>query len=103
MNAEQMRSTLAAFAQAFEYAGCRSSGDQLRRFGQLFEQAGQITVSKMIEKIERNWALSERDARHPAELWKTLQNVRNCLACAGAKAQAADFDRLYLLFRGAPD
>jgi hypothetical protein len=103
MNADQMRSTLTAFAQALEYAGCRASGEQLRRLAQLFEDAGQITVSRLVEKVERNWTLSRRDPRYPAELWQTLQNVRNCLATAGAKTQAADLDRLYLLFRGAPD
>jgi hypothetical protein len=103
MNADQMRSTLTAFAQAFEYAGCRNSGEQLRQLVQLFEDAGPIAVSRLIEKVERNWALSRREPRYPGELWQTLQNVRNCLATAGAKTQAADFDQLYLLFRGAAD
>jgi hypothetical protein len=100
MNAEQMRSALAAFA---DLVGGGRRADVLNGLAQLFEGLGSAKVAKIVATIEINWRSANRRPRHSAELKAVLVDLQRAFALSGAKTQASDIATLLRLFDGAGD
>src|SRR5262245_14667314 len=98
MNAEQMRSALAAFANL---VGAGRRADALNGLARVFEGLGSATVGKIVATIEDNWKSANRIPRYPAELRMAIDDLQQALARSGAKTQAKEFMGLLLLLRGA--
>jgi hypothetical protein len=97
MNAEQMRSTLGAFADLVGGGGA----EYLNRFAKLFEGLGTAKVAAIVGTIEGNWKSSNRNAGYPSELRKAIADIQQAFERSGAKAQAGAFTALLRLFVGA--
>jgi hypothetical protein len=85
MNAEQMCSTLVAFA---DFVGVGRRAEALDGLAKLFDGLGPAKVAKIIATIEGNWKSVDRAPRYPAELRTLLEGLRRGFIRSGANTQA---------------
>jgi hypothetical protein len=103
MKSEQMRSTLAALAEAFTLAGSTNVAHGLSQLAGLFEGVGRVTVPTLVKTIEVNWKDSERSPRYPKEMKGILEKLKAAFFASAAQTQTKDFAALLRLFSGTPD
>lgn len=99
MNAEQMRSALAAFADLI--GGPRSHA--LVHLAKLFEGLGSTQVNKVVATVEDNWKAANRAPHHPADVKIVLEGLHRGFEQSGATKQAKAFVALLRLCAGSDD